>query len=132
MSESTDRVSLGGRVSEGDQHTVHRVRDISEELAGELEVKFRTIREMAEPGANARMSASATRLLALFETAESELEDDGVISALTQKTARLELGPLLGSPASTWSGSLSFPKEQTATMRCAGGSTGDSRTSACC
>jgi hypothetical protein len=92
MSESVDRVSLGGRVSEGDQHTVHRARDISEELAGELEAKFQTIREMAEPGANARMSASATRLLALFETAESELEDDGVISALTQKTARLELG----------------------------------------
>ena len=92
MSESVDRVSLGGRVSEGDQHTVHRVRDISEELAGELEAKFRTIRDMAEPSSNARMRASAARLLALFETAESELEDDGAISALTQKTARLELG----------------------------------------
>jgi hypothetical protein len=92
MSESVDRVSLGGRVSEGEQHTMHRVRDISEEVAIELEAKFRTVREMAAPDSDARVNASATRLLALFETAESELEEDDTISALTQKTARLELG----------------------------------------
>ncbi len=92
MSESVDRVSLGGRVSEGEQHTVHRVRDISEEVAAELEAKFRTVRDMAEPDSDARVTASATRLLALFETAEAEFEVDGAISALIQKTALLELG----------------------------------------
>jgi hypothetical protein len=92
MSESIDRVSLGARVSEGEQHTVHRVRDISEEVAIKLEAKFRTVREMAEPSSDARVNASATHLLTLFETAESELEEDGAISALSQKTARLELG----------------------------------------
>ena len=91
MSENVERVSLGGRVSEGEQHTMHRVRDVSEEVATELEAKFRTLREMAEPGSHARVSASATHLLGLFETAESELEEDGSISELTQKTARLEL-----------------------------------------
>jgi hypothetical protein len=92
MSESVDRVSLGGRITEGEHHTLHRVRDISEEVAIELEAKFRTLREMAEPDSDARMTASATRLLALFETAGTELKEDGAISALTQKTARLELG----------------------------------------
>ena len=92
MSEGVDRVSIGGRVSEGEQHTVHRVRDISEEVAVDLEVKFRTVREMAEPDSDARVNASATRLLALFATAGSELEEDGAISPLTQKAARLELG----------------------------------------
>ncbi|MGE5527512.1 MAG: hypothetical protein ACM3Q9_02485 [Methanosarcina sp.] len=91
MSESAERVSLGGRVSEGEQHTLQRVRDISEEMAIELEAKFRAVREMAEPDSDARVNASATRLLALFETAEAELKEDGEISALTQKTARLEL-----------------------------------------
>lgn len=88
MSESIDRVSLGARVSEGKQHTVHRVRDISEEVAIELEAKFRTVREMAEPSSDARVNASATRLLALFGTAESEREEDGAISALTQAEVR--------------------------------------------
>jgi hypothetical protein len=91
MSESIERVSLGGRVTEGEHHTLHRVRDISEEVAVELEAKFRTVREMAEPDSDARVNASAARLLALFETAESEFDEDGAISALTQKTARLEL-----------------------------------------
>lgn len=91
MSESAERVSLGGRLSEGEQHTLQRVRDISEELATELEAKFRTVREMAEPDSDARVNASATRLLALFETAKAELEEEDAISALTQKTAHLEL-----------------------------------------
>lgn len=92
MSEGVERVSLGGRVSEGEKHTLHRVRDISEDVATELEAKFGTVREMAEPSSDARVNASATRLLALFDTAESELKEDGTISALTQKTVRLELG----------------------------------------
>jgi hypothetical protein len=92
MSESVDRVSIGGRITEGEHHTLHRVRDISEETAIELEAKFRTVREMAEPDSDARVNASAIRLLALFETAKSEFDEDGAISALTQKTARLELG----------------------------------------
>ena len=91
MSESVDRVSLAGRVTEGEHHTLHRVRDISEEMAVKLELKFRTVREMAEPDSDARLNASATRLLAQFETAESEFKEDGAISALTQKIARLEL-----------------------------------------
>lgn len=91
-SESVDRVSLGGRVSEDGQHTLNRVRDISEKVAIELEAKFRRVREMAEPDSDARVNASATRLLTLFETAELELKEDSAISALTQKTARLELG----------------------------------------
>jgi hypothetical protein len=35
------------------QHTVHRVRNISEDVAIELEAKFRTVREMAEPNSDA-------------------------------------------------------------------------------
>jgi hypothetical protein len=91
MSEIADRVSLGGRASKDGQHTVHRVRDISEEVAIELEAKFRTVRELAEPSSDATINASANRLMALLKTAGSELEEDGQISALTQKAARLEL-----------------------------------------
>jgi hypothetical protein len=91
MNESADRISLGGRASKDGQHTVHRVRDISEEIAIELEAKFRSVRELAEPSLDATINASANRLMVLFETAGAELEEDGQISALTQKTARLEL-----------------------------------------
>jgi hypothetical protein len=96
MNDSFDRVALGGRVTEDGHHTMLRVRDIFEETALNWERKFRQIREMAEPDWDARVSASGIRLLDLFKSAESELKDEGGISALTQKTARFELQAFTG------------------------------------
>lgn len=91
MTDEFDRVALGSRVTVGQEHSVRRIRDISEPAAAELGAKFRRVREMAEPDGHARVNASGVRLQALFATAEDELQNDGVLSALTQKTARLEL-----------------------------------------
>lgn len=91
MTDEFDRVALGSRVTVGREHSVRRIRDIPEPAAVELEAKFRRVREMAEPDADARVNASGIRLQALFATAEDELQNEGVVSALTQKTTRLEL-----------------------------------------
>jgi hypothetical protein len=55
MTDEFDSVALGSRVTVGQEHSVRRIRDISESAAVELEAKFRRVREMAEPDADARV-----------------------------------------------------------------------------
>lgn len=74
MTDEFDRVALGSRVTVGREHSVRRIRDIPEPAAVELEAKFRRVREMAEPDADARVNASGSEPIDYWATITDTIE----------------------------------------------------------